>query len=48
MKKTINNYSYKVFNSFDDDMINEWKEFEKNLFQLFFKSFFLFLIGKKQ
>ena len=40
MKKTINNYSYKVFNSFDDDMINEWKEFEKKSVSTIFQKFF--------
>ena len=48
MRKVINNYYYKVFNSFDDNMTNQWLEFEKKSISTIFQKFFLFTIGTKQ
>ena len=40
MRKVINNYYYKVFNSFDDNMTNQWLEFEKKSISTIFQKFF--------
>ena len=40
MKKIANNYSYEIFNSFDDNMSNQWIEFEKNSTSTIFQKFF--------
>jgi len=40
MKKIIYNYSYKVFNSFNDNMAKQWIEFEKNSISTIFQKFF--------
>ena len=40
MIKIFNNYSYHLYNNFDDTMIKKWKEFEKNSHSTIFQKFF--------
>ena len=40
MIKIFNNYSYDLYNNFDDTMINKWKKFEKNSNSTIFQKFF--------
>lgn len=40
MIKILNNYSYELYNTLDDTMINKWKKFEKNSNSTIFQKFF--------
>jgi CelD/BcsL family acetyltransferase involved in cellulose biosynthesis len=40
MIKIFNNFSYHLYNNFDDTMIKKWKEFEKNSYSTIFQKFF--------